>query len=210
MEAEQGVGWKMNVTVVSMAIQCLRYRGVTHKDVLLLTSTIKRHHDFEQAKFCSMKPGLTMWTSRPGDVRAAFYSCTADCVIAAALRGFRERQINNQTTDLMLRRATDIMAEVAGVISAGLLIGSHTELRVPVAKTNRKVRGIKKIVELGRRRDTMAVHKATMDRRQRLHALRRGASTHAELVRNGQGGGESLPGRTCAGENADDTGTRAV
>ena len=102
------------------------------------------------------------------------------------------------------------MAEVIGVIAEDLLAGMNMEILVIVAKTNRKLRGVKKIVELRQRRDTMAMHKATLDRRQRLRALCCGAFTHAELVRNNQGGPESLPNRTCAGESADDNGTHAV
>ena len=83
-EVEQVKAWKMHVTAASLAIHRLRYRGVTHK-VLLLTRTIERQHDFEQAKSYSIKPGLTIWTSCPSEVRAAFYFSTVDLMLADTL-----------------------------------------------------------------------------------------------------------------------------
>jgi len=139
-------------------------------------------------------------------VRAVFYTRTADQILAEALRGFRGCQFGDRTTDLMLRRATSIMTEVAEAIAADSLSG----INAFVARTNRELRDVKKVVELVRRRDVVAVQSATSDRRQRLRALYRGASTHAKLARNGRGGPKRLPGRKRAGTCADDAGSRAV
>jgi hypothetical protein len=208
VEDEEISAWRRDVRAVSGAIQRLGSGGSTHEDVSMLTRTIESHHDFRQTSFCSMTPGLMTWAICPGHARAAFYSCTADHIVADALRGFRGHQLGDRTTNLMLLRATNIMAEVAAVIAADLLASVwHNKLLVPVTATNRKLRGVKKIVELTRRHYTVAVYKAMLDRRQRLRKLCLNASTRAELVQNGWGGPASLPVRPCTGRSTDDART---
>jgi hypothetical protein len=206
-EVKQAKAWKLHVTAVSFSVQRLRYRGVTHK-VLLLTRTIERQHDFERAKAYSIKPGSLVWTTCPGEVRAAFYFNTVNRMLSDTLRGFRGRQLGNCTTDGMLRKATDIMAEVTDIITVDRV--KEMELLGLVAKNNRNLRGVKKIMELRRRRDTMAIRKVTLDRQQRLRALCRGASSHAGLVRNTQGRPESPPGGTYTGTSTHDAETRTI
>ena len=211
VEDEEMVAWRRDVKAVSKVIQRLGSGGSAHEDVLMLTRTIDSHHDFGQTAICSRRPGLMTWAACPGHARAEFYSCTANHIMADALRGFRGRQLGDRTTNLMLKRATHIMEEVKDIIVADLLIGAwHDDLLVPVAATNRKLRGVKKIVELTRRHDTVAVHEAMSDRRQHLRKLCLDASTRAELVRNSRGGLESPPDRPHTGKSIDDVGTSTV
>ena len=198
--------WRLDVTAASVAVQRLRSDGGAHEDVAVLTRTMERHRTLGRPGFCSTKPGRRTWTTNTGLVRAVFYARTADQITAEALRGFRGCQLGDRATDLMLRRATSIMKEVAEVVAADSL----SDIKAFVARTNRKLREVKKIVELVRRRDVGAVQSATSDRRQRLRARCRGASAHAKLARNGRGGPESLPGRKRAGTCADDARSRAV
>ena len=181
-----------------------------HEDNSMLTRTIKSNNDFTQTVFCLMTPGSMALVRCPGHARAAFYSYTADRIIADALRAFREHQLGDGTPDLMLRRATYIMSEVADVITADFLTVSwHLELLVPVVATNCKLRGIQKIVELVRRHYKVEVHKAILDRCQRLYKLYLDMSTRAEVVRN-RGRPKSMPERPCAGRSTDNIGTRVV
>ena len=58
MEDETEEAWKMDVTAAFPAAQRLRSEGDAHKDMSVLTQTIKRHNDFGRADFCSTKPSL--------------------------------------------------------------------------------------------------------------------------------------------------------
>ena len=83
------------------------------------------------------------------------------------------------------------MTEVEKMIAADRT--TATDLRDAVARTNRKLRGVMKIVELLRRRDAEAVCKDMLDRHERLRELCRSASTHAELVRDDLDGPRVCP-----------------
>ena len=108
----------------------------------------------------------------------------------------------------MLQRAVIVMPEVKAIFAAD---GRYdTDLRLAAKRTHRKLRGVMKIVALLRRRDTEAVRKNTVDKRERLRELFRGASAHTVSLRNGLDAPETLPGRTCNGESADGNGTRVV
>jgi len=198
--------WRLDVMAASVAVQRLRSDGGAHEDAAVLTRTMERHRALGRPGFCSTKPGQRTWTTNTGLVRAVFYARTADQITAEALRGFRGRRLGGRATDLMLRRATSIMNEVAEVVAADSL----SDIDAFVARTNHNLRDVKKVVELVRRRDVVAVQSATSDRRQRLRARCRGASAHAKLARNGRGRPESLPGRKSTGTCADDAGSRAV
>ena len=144
----------------------------------------------------------------PGRSRAAFYSCTATHIMSRAHKGFRSRQVDHRTTYLMLQRAAIVMAEVKAIFAAGVVC--DTILRAATERAHRKLRGVMKIVALLRRSNAEAVRKGMIGKRERLREFCRGASAHAVLVRNSLAVTETMPGRTCNGDNAGDTEIRVV
>ena len=160
----------------------------------VLTRTIKKHRNFVgRGAHYSETPGVVQWDTGPGQARAAFYSCTAAHVIARAHGGFRSRRFDDSKTNSMLQMAKGIMTEVNAMVTADRLTG--TDLRVAVARTHMKIRGVMKIVELSQRRDAEDVRKGMIRKRESLREFCRGVT---------------IPGRTCNGDGADGTGMHAL